>query len=283
MSEKPGPLTWDVYVTELLPTASDDPPPGERQFMWQPTSATLICGKRDAVLVDALLTVAQARDLADWIDAHDKNLTGVYITHGHGDHWFGLSVILDRFPKARAFALPEVIEQMQEGSSAESLAIWNELFPDQIPDRLVLAEPMPDHGIDLEGHELIAVEVGHSDTDASTILNVPDIGLVVAGDAVYNDVHQYFRESDAEGRRAWMVALDTIESLHPQTVIAGHQRVGRHDGPEIIEETRQYIRDVDRAVETTRTSREFYDQVLELYPERLNPGMLWWSARALKS
>jgi glyoxylase-like metal-dependent hydrolase (beta-lactamase superfamily II) len=42
----------------------------------------------------------------------------VYITHGHGDHWFGLSVILDRFPKARAFALPEVIEQMQQDSSA---------------------------------------------------------------------------------------------------------------------------------------------------------------------
>jgi glyoxylase-like metal-dependent hydrolase (beta-lactamase superfamily II) len=58
-------------------------------------AATLISGERDAVLVDAL-TVAQARDLADWIAAHDKNLTAVYITHGHGDHWFGLSVILDR-------------------------------------------------------------------------------------------------------------------------------------------------------------------------------------------
>jgi glyoxylase-like metal-dependent hydrolase (beta-lactamase superfamily II) len=138
------------------------------------------------------------------------------------------------------------------------------------------------HTIDLEGHELIPVEVGHSDTDASTVLSVPDIGLVVAGDAVYNDVHQYLRESGPEGRRAWMAALDTIESLHPRAVIAGHQRAGRHDGPEIIEETRQYIRDVDRAVETTQTSRELYDKVLALYPERVNPGMLWWSARALK-
>jgi len=65
-------------------------------------------------------------------------------------------------------------------------------------------------------------------------------------------------------------------------VIAGHQRAGRHDGPEIIEETRQYIRDFDRLVETTETARELYDQVLALYPERVNPGMLWWSARTLK-
>ena len=282
MTSQATQLTWDVYVTDLTPTASDDPPPGATQFLWQPTSATLICGERDAVLVDALPTVSQARDLADWVAAHDKNLTAIYITHGHGDHWFGLGLILDRFPTARAFALPSVIEQMRQGSAPEILAMWNRLFPGQIPDPLVLAEPLPDGAIDLEGHELIPVEVGHSDTDSSTVLSVPDIGLVVAGDAVYNDVHQYLRESGPEGRRAWMAALDTIESLHPRAVIAGHQRAGRHDGPEIIEETRQYIRDVDRAIETTETSRELYDKVLALYPGRVNPGMLWWSARALK-
>src|SRR5258707_830885 len=112
-------------------------------------------GERDAVLVDALPTVGQARDLADWVAAHDMNLTAVYITHGHGDHWFGLSVILDRFPTARAFALPSVIEQMRQGSAPEILAMWNRLFPGQIPDPLVLAEPLPDGGIVLEGHQRI--------------------------------------------------------------------------------------------------------------------------------
>jgi hypothetical protein len=106
---------------------------------------------------------------------------------------------------------------------------------------------------------------------------------VVAGDAVYNDVHQYLRESSPEGRREWIAALDTVESLGPRAVIAGHQRADRHDGPEIIEETRQYIRDFDRIADTTATARELYDQVLALYPERVNPSMLWWSARALKS
>ncbi len=126
------------------------------------------------------------------------------------------------------------------------------------------------------------MQLGHTDTDDTTCLQVPEIGLVVAGDAVYNDVHQYLRESSPQGRREWIAALDTIESLHPRAVIAGHQRAGRHDGPEIIEETRQYIRDFDRLVETTETARELYDQVLALYPERVNPGMLWWSARTLK-
>jgi len=65
-------------------------------------------------------------------------------------------------------------------------------------------------------------------------------------------------------------------------VIAGHKRAGTEDGPRIIEETRQYIRAFDRLAETTTTARELYDQVLSLYPDRVNPGALWASARAIK-
>jgi glyoxylase-like metal-dependent hydrolase (beta-lactamase superfamily II) len=284
MTDQSTRLTWEVYVTPPEPTVSDDLAPGTTQRLWSPISATLISGDRDAVLVDALLTVGQARALADWVAAHGKSLTAVYITHGHGDHWFGLGVMLDRFPNARAVALPAVIEQMRQGSTPDFLAaFWNALFPGKIPEHLVLAEPLPDHTIDLEGHDLVAVDLGHTDTDQTTCLHVPSIGLVVAGDAAYNDVHQYLAESTPQGRRDWIAALDTIESLHPQAVIAGHQRAGRDDGPEIIEETRQYIRDVDRVAETTNTARELYDQVLALYPDRVNPGALWTSARALKS
>jgi glyoxylase-like metal-dependent hydrolase (beta-lactamase superfamily II) len=276
-------LNWDVFVTPGIPSVTSDLPPGVRERLWSPISATLISGDRDAVLVDALMTVGQARDLADWVGTHGKHLTSVYITHGHGDHWFGLSEILDRFPQARAFAVPAVIEHMRQGSTPEVLAtLWNSRFPGQIPDHIVLAEPLPTHTIDLEGHELVAVELGHTDTDMTTCLHVPAISLVVAGDAAYNDVHLYLAESNAQTRREWIAALDTIESLHPRAVIAGHKRPGSDDDPRILEETRQYIRDFDRIAETATTARELYDQMLERYPARVNPGALWTSARALR-
>ena len=53
------------------------------------------------------------------------------------------------------------------------------------------------------------------------------------------------------------------------------------NGPKIIEETRQYIRDFDRVAGNTTTARELYDKMLELYPDRVNPGMLWSSARGV--
>ncbi len=276
-------LNWEVYVTPGLPIVATDRPPGIAETFFQATAATLIYGEKDAVLVDAFMTVAQANALADWVASKGKNLTTVYITHGHGDHWFGAGTLLERFPNARLVATPNTIEAMRLNASPQALnGVWNVSFPRQIPSNLVMAEPLEGATIDLEGHELAAVDLGHTDTDRTTCLHVPSIGLVVAGDAAYNDVHLYLAESDAQKRKEWLAALDKMESLKPRAVVASHKRPDNADNPKIIEETRQYIRDFDRLVQTTTTAQELYDQMLALYPSRVNPGWaLWSSARAM--
>ena len=252
-----GSLKWDVLVTPGIPTAASDLAPGTKQRMWSPISSTLIYGERDAVLVDTFITVEQADILVDWVAASGKNLTTIYVTHGHGDHFFGIGALLDRFPNARAVATPDVVKLMRQQASPDAVAnFWSAFFPGQIPDRLVIAEELQRNVIDLEGHDLVVVELGHTDTDYTTCLHVPSVGLVVAGDAAYNDVHLYLAESNAQTRREWIAALDKIESLNPRAVIAGHKRPGNDDGPKIIEETRQYIRDFDRLAGTTTTARE---------------------------
>src|SRR5947208_3100227 len=250
-------LNWDVFVTPGIPTVTSDLPPGTKQQMWSPISSTLIYGKRDAVLVDAFITVEQAGALVDWVAASGKNLTRIYATHGHGDHFFSASTVLQRFPRARLVATPDVVKIMRQQASPQFLAsFWNPRFPGQISDHLVIAEELTDNVIDLEGHDLVVVPLGHTDTDNTTCLHVPSIGLVVAGDAAYNDVHLLLAESNAHARSEWIAALDTIEALHPRAVIAGHKRPETDDDPRIIEETRQYIRDFDRLVQTTTTAPE---------------------------
>ena len=283
-TERAALLNWDVFVTPGLPIVTRDLPPGVRDAHFQATASTLIYGTRDAVLVDAFMTVKQANALADWVAAKGKNLTNIYITHGHGDHWFGVGTLLERFPNARAVATPNVVKVMRQNASPEALEnVWKAAFPGKIPERLVIAEELKGNVIDLEGHELVAVELGHTDTDYTTCLNVPSIGLVVAGDAAYNDVHLYLAESNAQTRREWISALDKIELLHPRAVVASHKRPENDDNPRIIEETRQYIRDFDRLAETTTSAQELYDKMLELYPNRVNPGWaLWSSVRAVK-
>jgi len=275
-------LKWDVLVTNRE-GITRDLPPGKEQWTWVPTSATLIFGQRDAVLVDAFLTVEQAAALVEWVASSGKNLTTIYVTHGHGDHFFGIGALLNRFPKARAMATPDVVESMRRQSSPEYVSnFWNARYPGQIPERLVIAEELKGDVIQLEGRDLVVVELGHTDTDHTTCLHVPSADLVVAGDAAYNEVHLYLAESNAESRREWIAALDTVESLKPRTVIAGHKKPEKNDSPRILEETRQYIRDFDRLAEMTTTARELYDKMLQLYPNRANPGSLWGSARAAK-
>ena len=283
-TNKDSRLNWEVYVTPGIPIVTRDRPAGVSETFFQATASTLIYGIKDAVLVDAYMTTKQATALADWVASKGKNLTTIYITHGHGDHWFGAGTVLERFPNAKAVATPNVVKVMRQHASPEVLEkVWKAGFPNQIPERLVIAEELKGNVIDLEGHELVAVELGHTDTDATTCLNVPSIGLVVAGDAAYNDVHLYLAESNAQTRREWISALDTIESLKPHAVVASHKRPENDDNPRIIEETRQYIRDFDQLAATTTTAQELYDKMLELYPDRVNPGLaLWLSARAVK-
>jgi glyoxylase-like metal-dependent hydrolase (beta-lactamase superfamily II) len=276
---------WEVFVTPGIPIVTRDRPADVRETFFQAMASTLIYGDQDAVLVDAYMTIKQASTLADWVASKGKTLTTIYITHGHGDHWFGVGTLLERFPKAKVMATPNTVKVMHGNASPEALnGAWKAGFPGQIPDKLVIAEELRGDVIDLEGYELVVVELGHTDTDHTTCLHVPSIGLVVAGDAAYNDVHLYLAESNAQKRQEWIAALDKIESLKPRAVVASHKRPENDDNPRIIEETRQYIRDFDRLVEKTNTAQELYDKMLELYPNRVNPGWaLWSSARAAKA
>ena len=83
------------------------PKPFGEALGFDPITSTLIFGEYDAVLVDAMGTVAEAEALADWVALHNRNLETIYITHAHFDHFYGLSILLDRFPGARAIATPE--------------------------------------------------------------------------------------------------------------------------------------------------------------------------------
>jgi glyoxylase-like metal-dependent hydrolase (beta-lactamase superfamily II) len=276
-------LQWEVFVNAQIPVVRNDLQPGASEMRWSPISSTLISGERDAVLVDTAITVDQNQKIVDWIVDSGKNLTAIYATHGHGDHFFGVNTIQKRFPKARFVATPEVIAVMRQQASAPVVeSFWDPRFPGQIDSTLVIADELKGGVLELEGEELVRISLGHTDTDSTTCLHVPSIGLAVCGDAVYNDVHLHLGESDAEGRKEWIAALDTIESLKPVAIIAGHKRPGAPDTPNNIEATRKYIRDFDMIASQTKTALDLYNEMLAIYPERVNPAVLWYSALAVK-
>jgi glyoxylase-like metal-dependent hydrolase (beta-lactamase superfamily II) len=250
-------------------------------FISSPLSVTLVYGESEAVLVDAPFTFDQVQQVGDWIEQHGKRLAYIYATHGHGDHWFGASALIERFPGARAYATEATIRVMREQATIGREQLWDKVFPGLVPDSPIVAEPVPAEGFTIEGQVLRAIEVGHTDTDDTTVLHVPSIDLVVAGDVVYNGVHQMLLEIGDHGLDSWLKALDMVDELNPKSVVAGHKDRNRADDPKTIGETRQYLLDAKRLLSEKPTARAFFDAMIELHPNRLNQGPVWYGALGL--
>ena len=272
-------LTCDVFVND--PPSQDNGllPNGEPK-LFSPLASTLIYGNEDAVLTDPGMTTDQARALGDWVAGKGRNLTDIFITHGHGDHWFATGLLAERFG-ARVVATAGTIAQMHASNTARPY-VWDKVYQG-IPPSPVTAVTVPGNRFTLEGHDLVIIEVGHTDTDDTSVLHIPDLGLVVAGDVIYNGVHMYLGESVvAGGFRPWREAIDKVEALKPRRIVAGHQnRQLDDDAARTIAESRQYLDDADELLRTENTAVDFFNAKIERYPNHLGRTVLWAGASAL--
>ena len=257
-------LNYIVFSAPEKPLVGDRPRPFGETMAFDPMSSTLIYGEREAVLVDPLTTIAEAEALAAWVKLYHRQLTTIYITHGHMDHFAGVSVLLEHFPNARAISTPETAAFAQK--QVEGQASYRKMWPGQLHPALTVPEGYESDTFELEGEELRIIRQGHTDAPDSTSLYVPSLGLVVTGDVVYNQCHMYVGELTDEIRENWLAALDRIEALSPSVVVAGHKKPGTFDAPEVVGQTRQYLLDFARAQQDASSDEELFEAMSSKYP-----------------
>lgn len=273
------PLELDVFVVPYKPLVSAVPRMGPGKVTWPATSNSLISGERDAVLIDTPLLPEDAERVAEWIQAKGKNLTTIYITHGHGDHFFGLQTILDAFPNARGVTAPQIVP-VAKAQLTDAMAFWNTILPGQIPQQPRVPNPLDDTTIDLEGHEVRIIDVGQADTSPTAIVHISSLDAVVSGDVAYNGIHQYLAETDHDKRLRWIASIEKIEALNPKIVVAGHKDPSaRDDDPAaILGSTKAYIRDFEQSLSESDSAQDLVDKMMALHGDLGNPHTLWVSA-----
>ncbi|WP_405512477.1 MBL fold metallo-hydrolase [Streptomyces canus] len=276
-------LRYEVFVSDMVPVATP-PRPDDGPSLWSSLSHALIYGKNEALLTDPPLTLEQADTLIKWVESHDVALRYIYLTHAHFDHFATTNYLLRRFPDVTVVASDAVLARItRETPGGVFPDTLRNLFGDVLPEPPVTVQGsvFPAGGLLLDGHELLAHEVGHSDTDDTSVLHVPSLDLVIAGDVVYNNVHQYLGEGRDGGVDAWHQALDKVAALKPRFVVASHKDIQRGNPASDIEETRRYLDVAAVVLKQATTPAEYFDAMKQRYPERVNPWAIWLSALQL--
>ena len=245
------------------------------------TTSTLISGSSEAVLIDAQHIRTDVAALGDLIERKGRRLTTIYITHGHADHWYGAGELLSRFPGARVVATTPVLEYINQAAEDEGQQ-WAAMFGDRVAKPTAVPEALDGLTLELEGYELQIVEVGQGDIAPSTVVHIPAIDTVVAGDVVYNQIHAMLGLSGPRGWERWLQSLDAIEKLDAQMIVAGHKRPESSDREvsRMMDETRSYISDFAKGAQSLDSAEELVQLMKSKYPGFGNRWTLHFSAQS---
>jgi glyoxylase-like metal-dependent hydrolase (beta-lactamase superfamily II) len=240
-----------------------------------------VTGELDAVLIDAQFIESDIDALGDMIEQTGKRLATIYVTHAHADHYLGLGRLHERFPDARAVTAAPVVAAINE-TLDDQMKQWRAMFGDAVAEPTLLPAALEGDAIDLEGQGLRVIEVGQGDIAPSTIVHIPSIDTVVAGDVAYNRIHLMLALSGPEQWEAWIASVDQIERLDPRTVIVGHKAPDASDDDvaTILNGTRDYIRDFRDAVAASSRADDVVEAIKAGYPDYGNLTTLLVSARS---
>ncbi len=227
-------------------------------------SSTIVAGERDAVLIDAQFSLADAHRLVAALLESKKNLTTIYVTHAHPDHYFGLNVVKQAFPKAKVVTTRASLAEIEK-TWKEKTKLWGPMYGALVPAKPMLPAALAGTTIDLEGQALEIRGPARGDSADNTYVWIPSTKTVIAGDIVFNGVHVWTAESTPASRKAWQRTLDEIAALGPTTVVAGHKDPAAKDDASAIALTRSYLETFDAAVASSRTSAEAQQKVKAKY------------------
>jgi glyoxylase-like metal-dependent hydrolase (beta-lactamase superfamily II) len=279
-----GSLSIDVFNSGYKqipggPGWDDDVP-----ATWPASTASLISGDRDGLLVDALITTREGEQLAEWVHQSGKQLRAIFVTHGHADHFFGATTLLDAFPDVQLMACDQqVVDEARESTGPGHMTFWNSIFGGQLPESPVAPTLHESTAFDLAGQALEFLTIGRADAGAlGTVVHLPEMKTVCSGDIVYNNIHMWLRDSSSQSRQEWLASIDAVADLKPDRIITGHKDPDApdDDATRVLDQSRRYIEDFEDAVAKSGTAREVIDVMLAKYRAYGNPYTLFVAARS---
>lgn len=236
----------------------------------------IIVGKNSLLIVDSTLFPSKFQQILDFCATlTHKPLIGVFLTHYHPDHSFGVmghaeiekltsektQKILENLPKEY---LNDIKSRL--GESGKEL--------DRLEFRL-LRRIKDGATVDLGMRKVRFMNLGGHTPDL-TAAYVEDAGVLFASDLMITTVHaEIVEDSDMN---AWMKAIEQLSKLRIEYIVPGHGTVA--EGKKTLNFTRDYLKLAASVIESLKNNKdmEYLDLPSEFqhlrFPELLVEGVV---------
>ena len=230
------------------------------------TNSVLIEGAHEVMLVDAQLTKTNAERVLREIKETKKPLSIIYITHEHADHFLGLEVFKEAYPRVRIIANSAVVDRINKVYQ-EKIDKWKTTLGAGATSQVVAIEKFDGDFIKFESSKIEVLKNIQGDTDENTMLWIPGQGILIAGDVLFNDMHVYTAETDSKARGKWLNSLQRIRALKPSVVIPGHSKVGAPlDASAALDFTENYLLVFEEELKTAKDVDSLINTMKEKFP-----------------
>jgi glyoxylase-like metal-dependent hydrolase (beta-lactamase superfamily II) len=229
-------------------------------------NSVIIEGPYEVMLVDAQLTKTSAERVLQEIEETKKPLSMIYITHEHADHFLGLEVFKEAYPKVRIIANSAVVDRINDVYQGK-IDKWKTILGSGATSQVVAIEKFDGNFIKFEGSKIEVLKNIQGDTDENTMLWIPEQRILITGDVLFNNMHVYTAETDSKARGKWLNSLQRIRELKPSVVIPGHSKVGAPlDASSAVGFTENYLLVFEEELKKAKDPDSLIDAMKERFP-----------------
>ena len=244
------------------------------------TNSIIVEGVHEVMLVDAQLTKTSAERVLQEIKDTKKPLSLIYITHEHADHFLGLEVFKEAYPRARIIANSAVVDRINKVYQ-EKLDKWQKILGPGATSHVVAISKFDANFVNFDGSQIEVFKHIRGDTDENTMLWIPGQRTLIAGDVVFNNMHVYTAETDGKARKEWLNSLGKIRELNPSVVIPGHSKVGaRLDSSTAVDFTEKYLLAFEEELKSSKDPDGLINAMKDRFP---SSGLLLALERGAKA
>src|SRR6201984_2579264 len=131
------------------------------------TNSVIVEGEHEVMLVDAQLTKTNAERVLQEIKETKKPLSIIYITHEHADHFLGLEVFREAYPRVRIIANSAVVDRINKVYQ-EKIDHWKTTLGSGATSQVVAIEKFDSDFIKFESSKIKVLKNLQGDTDENT-------------------------------------------------------------------------------------------------------------------